>query len=173
MLAGHNAVDANVPHHRRAVPTGFELVIDLLLLVGTLNGRAAFVNQLPLLRPASGSGKQAKIIAAVCMVCPPVFGIGVPEGQRASPLAAILGYVKPVWLHFVAFRTDRNTRWRNVNVTFRRRILLAAVIKIDEGLDVLMIQKHVNRLSIMSGIEQHLIDDAKVETLLASHHTHN
>lgn len=78
VLAGHNAVDANVPHHRRAVPTGFELVIDLLLLVGTLNGRAAFVNQPPLLRPASGSGKQAKIIAAVCMVCPPVFGIGVP-----------------------------------------------------------------------------------------------
>lgn len=95
MLAGHNAVDANVPHHRRAVPTGFELVIDLLLLVGTLNGRAAFVNQPPLLRPASGSGKQAKIIAAVCMVCPPVFGIGVPAGQRASPIAAILVFSYP------------------------------------------------------------------------------
>lgn len=90
VLAGHNAVDANVPHHRRAVPTGFELVIDLLLLVGTLNGRAAFVNQPPLLRPASGSGKQL-----VCMVCPPVFGIGVPAGQRASPIAAILVFSYP------------------------------------------------------------------------------
>ena len=50
VLAHHNAVDAYEPHHGRAVPAGFELVVDLLSLIGTLNGGAAFVSQLPFVR---------------------------------------------------------------------------------------------------------------------------
>lgn len=49
VLADHDGVDAHGPHEGRAMPTGFELVIDLLALVGTLNGGAALVHQLPTL----------------------------------------------------------------------------------------------------------------------------
>jgi hypothetical protein len=88
VLADYNAVDAHVPHHGRAMPTRFELVVDLFSLVGTLNGRTAFVSKFPLLRTTSGFRKQAKIIAAMRMVRPSVFGIRATTGWRASPLAA-------------------------------------------------------------------------------------
>ncbi|WP_364145329.1 hypothetical protein [Paenibacillus sp. LPE1-1-1.1] len=33
VLADHNAVDAYVPHHGRAMPAGFEFVVNLLSLL--------------------------------------------------------------------------------------------------------------------------------------------
>lgn len=95
VLAGHNAVDANVPHHRRAVPTGFELVIDLLLLVGTLNGRAAFVNQPP--PPTRERFWETGEDYRCCVygMSARIWHRSTPAGQRASPLAAILVFSYP------------------------------------------------------------------------------
>lgn len=166
MLADHNAVDAHVPHHRRAVPSELEVVIDLLPFVGTLNGRTTFVDEIPLLRPANGFGEQAKIITAMCVVRPTVFGIRTPAGRGASPLAAVLRLVEPVRLHLVAFRTNRNACRGNLDVAVRCRILLAAVVEIDERLDVLMIEKQIDGFRIMGGIEKHFVYRAQGESLL-------
>jgi hypothetical protein len=80
-----------------------------------------------------------------------------------------LGFIKSVGLHFFSLGAYGNACWGDLDVTVRGCILLAAVVQIDEGLDVLVIQKEIDRLRIMSGIEQHLIHCAQGETLLEFH----
>lgn len=65
------------------------------------------------------------------------------------------GIVVAGGLHLVALRTDRNAHRRNLHTAIRSYVLLASVIEIDERLNVLVIEKHVNRFGIMSGIEKH------------------
>ena len=65
---------------RGAVSAGFELVINLLALVGTFNGSSAFVSELPLLGSTNGLGKQAKVILAVGMEGAAIFGGGTITG---------------------------------------------------------------------------------------------
>ncbi|MCY9668253.1 hypothetical protein M5X11_25570 [Paenibacillus alginolyticus] len=166
VLADHNAIDAHVPHHGRAMSAGLELVVDLFPLVGTLDGSAAFVNQLPLFRISSGLGKKARVVAVVGVVGSTVFGRRTLAGRRAPPLAAILGFVVAIRFHFVSLWADGNAHGRDSDVAVPSRILLASVVKIDERLDVLVIEKQINRFGIMTGIEEHFVYRAQGETLL-------
>ncbi|QDY82831.1 hypothetical protein FQU75_05180 [Paenibacillus polymyxa] len=88
--------------------------------------------------------KQTKIIATVRVVRP-YFGIRAPEGREAFPLAAILRFGEAVWLHLVSFRTDRGVGRRNLDVTVCCRILLAVIFEINARLDVLVIEKQIDR----------------------------
>ncbi len=108
MLADHNAIGTNVPHLSGTVPTGFELVIELLPFVGTLDRGAALVNQLPLLGPAKRLREHTEIVAAERVVGSAVLGGGTSAGGRTAPFPAVLGLVEAVGLHFVAVRTNRN-----------------------------------------------------------------
>lgn len=58
VLADHNAIDPHIPHLRGTVSAGFELVIDFLPLVGAFDGRAAFVDELPLFRSSDALGEE-------------------------------------------------------------------------------------------------------------------
>jgi len=49
VLTHHDPEDPDQPHFRAAMPPSFELVVDLLPLVGTLHGRSAFVDPVPCL----------------------------------------------------------------------------------------------------------------------------
>lgn len=99
------------------------------------------------------------------MVRQTIFSVRATVVRCAYPLAAILGFVKANGFHLVALRTNRETGRRNVDVVVRCRILLAAVVKVDEGLNVLVIKKHVNRFGIMGGIEKHFVCRAHGEWL--------
>lgn len=89
MLADHNAVHAHIPHHRRTMPAGLQLVVDLLPLIGTLDGRTAFVNELPFFRVARGFRKPSGIITGFRVKGTAKLGFRAAAGGRTSPLAAM------------------------------------------------------------------------------------
>lgn len=75
--------------------------------------------------------------------------------------------VRAVGLHFLPLRANRDALGGNVNITrFAGTVLLGTNVQINEGLYALVIQKPVNGLGIMSGIEQHLVYRAQSESLL-------
>lgn len=152
VLADPNALDAHVSHHRRAVPTEFQLVIDFLPLVGTLNGRPALVNQIPPLRIARCFGKQPWIIARFRVEGTAKLGCRTATNGGTSPLATMQLPVCAVRLHFPSLRANRNALGGNVNVA--RRLALGVLFGT------------IDRLCIVSGIQKHFIYRAQGETLL-------
>jgi hypothetical protein len=149
------------------------MVINLLSLIGTFNGCPAFVDGLPLLRSADSLGKETKVVAAMRVVRPAIFGFRASAGWGAPPLLAVLGFIESIRLHRVPLRADRNACRRNLDAGVRSRILLATVVEINEGFDGLVIKKQVDRFRIMSGIKKHLSYRAQGETLLEFNGTHD
>lgn len=73
------------------------------------------------------------------------------------------GIVVAIGLHLVVLRTDWNARGRYLHTALRSDVLLASVVEINEGLDVLVIEKRINLFGIMCGIEKHFIYRAQDE----------
>lgn len=116
VLAHHNPVDADVPHHRGAMATQFKVVVDLLAFVGALNGSASLVNGFPLFGLTACLGKQAEIILAVHMKRATKFRsrtrfftrILGAASKRTAPLLAVLGVVVPIGFHLFADGANGN-----------------------------------------------------------------
>ena len=96
--------------------TGFKFVINFLSLIGTFDGSAALVNEIPFLRAPNGFRKQAKIVFTVGVVGATVFGSGAATRFGTSPLLAVLRLIKSVGFHRAPFGADRNTCWRDLNI---------------------------------------------------------
>lgn len=128
MLTGHDAIKAHVPHHGRAMSAGFELVINLLALVGTFNGSATLVNVLPCIRTAHRVCEKTEIAMSMGVVRSPVFGVGTTAGRGTSPLPTAFGFLKSVGFHLIPIRANGNAFWRNDNVAAGLHIFLGALI---------------------------------------------
>lgn len=166
MLAHHNADDVVVPHHRGTVPTGFEVVVNLLALVGTFHRGATLVNEFPLLGPAKRLGKHAEIVTAERVVGSTILGGRTAAGRRATPLPTVLGLVKTVGSHFITLGTKGNAGGRNLHFAARCRIFHAPGVEINERLHVVSTKKLVNRFGVVSGIQEHFVHRAQGESLL-------
>ena len=72
VLTHHDPEDPDQPHFRAAMLPGFELVVDLLPLVGTLDGRSAFVDPVPRLTVSGNGRKQARGVVGIRVHAPTV-----------------------------------------------------------------------------------------------------
>lgn len=137
VLAHHDAVEADVPHHGGTMATGFQMVIDLLPLVGAFDGSTPFVNGLPLVGRPSDFGEQARIVLGMRVVRSSVLGSGTSARGRTSPLLAVLGLIVSVMVHLPAVRTNGDALRRDFDSAARGVILLATLVQVDDRLLVL------------------------------------
>lgn len=174
VLAHHDAVNAYVPHLSRAVTTRFQLVINLLSLIGSLDTRTSLVNEFPIFRIPRCFRKQSGVVFTAGMVRSSEFssgtwllaGVRCPLlHHRTSPLMPFLGMVETVMLHLLSGGTNRDAIGRNLNITVGFQVLLAAYIKVNKGFNILVNQEVIDRSGIMGGIKQNLIHHAQGETL--------
>jgi hypothetical protein len=164
VLAHHNAVNAYVPHLGRTVPTGLQLVINLLTFIGSFGGGTPFVNAVPFFRTPWCIWKQPGIVLTAGVKRSSVFGggagfragVGSPAlHHRTSPLMPFLGMIETVMLHLLTAGTNRDAIGRNLNITISFQVLRAAYIEIDKRFNMLVEQEIIDGPGIMGGIEQH------------------
>lgn len=174
MLAHHNPVGANHPHHRRAVFAILELVVDLGAFVGTLDGGAAFVDEFPGFRTARHFRKQTRIVRALGMEGASVPGIGTRIVARTGrsvfhqgtfPFVAFLPTVETIMLHFQMGATNRDALGRKLDVAAGFDLLGGTDIQINERFAVLVQEQVVNGAGIVSGVENEFFHRAQGGTL--------
>lgn len=165
VLAHHDGVDPNGPHHGGTMASALQIVIDLLAFVGTFGGSATFVKVLPRFGFPRGLGKQTQVILAVGVEGASVFGGGATASWRAPPLLTILGLVEPVWLHLLSFGADRDTFGGDLYPATGIDVLLTTFVQIDDRFLLLMSNQFVDGLGVMGGVEQDLVQRAQGETL--------
>ena len=86
VLAHHDPEDSDQPHFRAAMLPGFELVVDLLPLVGTLDRRSVFVDPVPRLTVSGNGRKQARIVVGIRVHAPAVGRVRTRRIARATTL---------------------------------------------------------------------------------------